>query len=56
MKEHNLLYLLARINPERIRFIDDKHEKCVVNLYYEQTSLKLAWFGAVIKSSYFGSP
>jgi len=56
LKDNNLSYLLARINPEKIYFINNEHKEYVLNLYYEQTSLKLTWFSALIKSAYFGPP
>ena len=54
LDEHALLYLLPRINPDTFNFNCPKQEEFFRNFYYKQTSLKLAWFGAVIKSTYFG--
>jgi len=56
LDKRNLSYLLARINPEIFIFPCIIQERFAYNFYNKQTSLKLAWFSAVIRASYFGPP
>jgi len=54
LDEHSLLYLLPRINPDKFYFFGPEQEEFIRNFCHRQTCLKLAWFGTVIRASYFG--